>query len=69
MSIVDEVEKILNEKKPQFFNDPEYIKMHNHFLKMKELGLVKQQVCDIAPIDTIGRRYYEQCLGLKEKKD
>ena len=38
MSIVDEVGKILNEKKPQFFNDPEYIKMHNHYLKMKELG-------------------------------
>ncbi|MCG6553900.1 MAG: hypothetical protein L7F77_16375 [Candidatus Magnetominusculus sp. LBB02] len=64
MSIVDEVEKILNEKKRQPFDDPEFVKMHEHYLKMKELGLVKPQGYDIAPADTIGRRYYEHYLSL-----
>ncbi|MBF0553054.1 MAG: hypothetical protein HQK96_00685 [Nitrospirae bacterium] len=66
MSIVDEAENVCNEKKPQFFDDPEFVKMHEHYLKMKELGLVKKQGYDIAPIDTIGRKYYEHYLGLRD---
>lgn len=42
----------------------EFVKMHEHYLKMKELGLVKPQGYDIAPADTIGRRYYEHYLSL-----
>ncbi|MEO5359628.1 MAG: hypothetical protein H7843_04180 [Nitrospirota bacterium] len=68
MSIVDEVEKMCSEKKPQLFNDPGFVKMHEHYLKMKELGLVKQQGYDIAPIDTLGRKYYEYYLGLRNSR-
>lgn len=59
MSLVENIEKILEEKKEEREGSAEYRELRDFYTKMKQLGLVTKQEYTIPPLDTTGRRVRE----------
>ncbi|MBF0464774.1 MAG: hypothetical protein HQK88_08950 [Nitrospirae bacterium] len=59
MDTSDKIRKILEDNNSDFSKNSELKKMQDFFKKMKEAGLIKKQFYNIEPVDTIGRKYYE----------
>lgn len=67
MSITNRIKKAVaseKEKNP----DISTTKLNDYYEKVKKMGIVKKQEYNIPPIDTVGRRLYEQYV-VRDKEE
>jgi len=67
MSISNEVKKVVKSEKEKI-PDNKTEKLNEYYEHVKKLGIVKKQEYNIPPIDTVGRRLYEQYV-FREKEE
>ncbi len=68
MTMVEEVEKEINERKEALENNKDYVRLRDFYVEMQELGVAKKPQYDLPPLDTIGRRLYEVRHATGKKK-
>ncbi|MBI5664277.1 MAG: hypothetical protein HZC49_04180 [Nitrospirae bacterium] len=61
MNTVDKLIETLEKEQHKCKANPDIIKLQNFLKKMNRLGLVKKQDYNIPPVDTLGRKFYENC--------
>lgn len=67
MSISNQIKKVVKSEKEKIpVNKTE--KLNEYYELVKKLGIVKKQEYNIPPIDTIGRRLFEQYV-VREKEE
>ncbi|MEO5356182.1 MAG: hypothetical protein H7844_02660 [Nitrospirae bacterium YQR-1] len=66
MNIEENVKKVVEEHKSKLDQNPEFNKAKNFYDEMNRLGLIKKQEYDIAPVDTIGRKYYYETINVRK---
>lgn len=68
MTLVEEIQKEVEEKKESLKDNKEYVRLRDFYVEMQELGLAKKTEYDLPPLDTIGRRLYEVRHTVSKKK-
>jgi hypothetical protein len=68
MTIVEEIQKELEEKKRTFENNKEYVRLRDFYDEMQKLGVTKKSEYDLPPVDTIGRNLYELRHSVSKKR-
>ncbi|HMS39418.1 MAG TPA: hypothetical protein PKE69_04275 [Pyrinomonadaceae bacterium] len=68
MTIVEEIQKELEEKKEFLEKNKEYVRLRNFYDEMEKLGVTKKSEYDLPPLDTIGRNLYEVRHSVIKKK-
>ena len=68
MTLVEEVQKEIEEKKEILKDDKEYARMRDFYIEMQELGIAKKPEYDLTPLDTIGRKLYEFKHSVAKKR-
>lgn len=68
MTLSEEVEKEIEEKKEALKDNKEYVRLRDFYIEMQELGIAKKPEYDLPPLDTIGRKLYDvKHLATKKK--
>ena len=57
MSIVKDIEKVIEEKKDELRKDQKFCDLEAFYLEMKEKGLVRESEYDLPLLDTLGHIY------------
>ena len=68
MTLVDEVQKEIEEKKESLRDNKEYVRLRDFYTEMQELGVAKKNEYNLPPLDTIGRKLYEVKHSVSKRK-
>ncbi len=68
MTLVEEIQKEVAEKKESLKDNKEYVCLRDFYFEMQKLGVAKKTEYDLPPLDTIGRRLYEVKHTVLKKK-
>ena len=68
MTLVEEIQKEIEEKKESLKDNKEYASLRDFYVEMQELGVAKKPEYDLPPLDTIGRRLYEVKHSVSKKR-
>lgn len=67
MTLVEEIQKEIEEKKESLKDNKEYVRLRDFYVEMQKSGGAKKPEYDLPPLDTIGRNLYEMknCVSKK----
>ena len=68
MTLAEEVQKEVEEKKEALKDNKEYKRLRDFYIEMQELGVAKKPEYDLPPLDTIGRKFYGVEHSVSKKK-
>ncbi len=68
MKIEERIQEAITKTEASLNSNPEFLKLREFYLEMKEAGVAQKQEYTLPPLDTSGRRLHEMTVSKITKK-
>lgn len=67
MKIEERIQEAVIKTEASLNNSPEFVKLREFYLEMKESGIAQKQEYTLPPLDTTGRRLHEMIVTKQQR--